>query len=90
MTRALTLADYPAKLVRVACRRCDRRWRHWRATLIALYGATAPLPDVLVHIARDCPKRGGIGNEACGAYYPDLVERSPGRPPTGVLRRRND
>jgi len=79
MAGALSLADYPAKLARVACRRCDRHARHWRATLVALYGGTAPLPDVLAFLAHDCPKRRGIGNEACGAYYPDLVEH-PLRP----------
>ena len=90
MGGALTLADYPAKLVRVACRRCDRRGRYWRTTLIALYGAEAPLPNVLAFLAHDCPKRRGIGNGTCGAYYPDLVEHSPGRTPAGLLRRRHD
>ena len=75
MTGAVPLADYPEKLVRIACRKCDRRGRYWRSSLIALYGETAPLPDVLCHLVRNCPKRGGIGNEACGAYFPDLVER---------------
>jgi hypothetical protein len=76
MADALTLADYPAKLVRVACRRCDRRVRHWPTTLVALYGGTAPLPYVLAHLAHDCPKQGAIGNETCAAYFLDLAERA--------------
>jgi hypothetical protein len=86
MADALTLADYPGKLVRIACRRCDRRGRYWRTTLIAIYGAEAPLPSVLAFLAHDCPKRRGIGNDACGAYYPDLAERPSGRPPTTSTR----
>ena len=89
MAGALTIADYPAKLVRVACRKCDRSGRYWRTTLTALYGAEAPLPNVLAFLAHDCPKRRGIGNEACGAYYPDLAERPPSRPPAGTPRRRH-
>ena len=90
MAGALTLADYPSNLVRVACRRCDRRGRHWRTTLIALYGEEAPLPKVLAFLTHDCPKRHGIGNEACGAYYSDLAERPPARPPAGTHRRRHE
>jgi hypothetical protein len=32
--------------------------------------------------------RGAIGNEACGAYFPDLAERSPTRPPPRTPARR--
>ena len=74
---ASTLADYPDAMVRIACRKCDRRGQYRRSSLIALYGEKAALPDVLGQLAHDCPKRGGIGNEACGAYFPDLVERPP-------------
>jgi len=62
MTGALTLADYPARLVRVAFRKCNRRARHWRATSVALYGGTAPFPDGLAHLAQDCPNRRGKAN----------------------------
>jgi hypothetical protein len=48
-------------------------------TLIALYGAEASLPNVLAFLAHDCPKRRGIGNEACGAYYPNLAARAQWR-----------
>ena len=75
MTGARILADYPDAMVRIACRKCDRRGQYWLATLMALYGEKAALPDVLRQLVHDCPKRGGIGNDSCGAYFPDLVER---------------
>ncbi len=81
MTGALTLADYPDAMVRIACRKCDRHGQYRRSGLKALYGNKAALPGVLRQLAHDCPKRIAIGNEACGAYFPDLIERSPTRPP---------
>ena len=78
MAGALTLADFRAELIRVACRRCERRGQYRRTTLIALYGEKAALPDLLAQLAHGCPKCGTIGNEACGAYFPDLVERPRG------------
>lgn len=52
MTGARILADYPDAMVRIACRRCDRRGQYRRTTLIALYGEEAALPDVLAQLAR--------------------------------------
>ena len=75
MIGAPTLADYPDAMVRIARRNCDRRGQYRRSSLIRRYGDKAALPDVLRQIAHDCAKRGGIGNEACGAYFPDLAER---------------
>jgi len=76
MADGLTLADHPFDPVHVACWRCHRRGRHWRTTLVALYGADAPLPNVLAFLAHDCPMRDAIGNEACGACFLDLVMRA--------------
>ena len=78
MTGVRMLGVYPYDPVRVACRRCDRRRQYRRSSLVALYGEAAPLPYVLRQLAHDCPKRTAIGNEACGAYFPDLLERPPG------------
>jgi hypothetical protein len=72
MTGAHTLANYPRGVVRVACRKCDRRGQYLRSSLMALYGAAEPLPDVLRRLAHDCPKRDAIENDTCGAYFPDL------------------
>jgi hypothetical protein len=57
--------------------------------LNALYGERAPLPDVLARLAHDCPMRIPIKNKACGAYFPDLIERPLRRPPMGTKRRRH-
>ena len=38
-------------------------------------GEKAAPPDVLRQLAHDCPKRGGIGNDSCGAYFLDIAER---------------
>jgi hypothetical protein len=76
---ALTLTDVRAELIRLDCRRCDCRGQYRRATLVGPYGKKAALPDVLAQLALDCPSRSEIGNEPCGAYFPDLSERSPTR-----------
>jgi hypothetical protein len=68
MAGALTLADFRVELIRLACRRCERRGQHRRTTLIALFGETATLPDVLAQLALDCPMRDTIGNNACSAH----------------------
>jgi hypothetical protein len=51
MAGALTLADFRAKLIRLACRRCDCRGQYRWTTLIALFGEKAALPDVLAQLA---------------------------------------
>lgn len=84
MADALTLADFRAQLIGLACHRRDRCGQYWRTTLIALYGDKTPLPDVLAQLAHNCPKRGTIDNDACGAYFPDLIERPPSRRPPRI------
>jgi len=54
MADVLTLADFRAELIRVACRRCDRRGQNRQTTLVALYGVEAPPPDVLAAIRTSC------------------------------------
>lgn len=66
MTGARTLTDYPVAIVRIACRKCERRSQYRRSSPIALYGKKAALPDVFAQLAHDCPKRGAIGNATCG------------------------
>jgi hypothetical protein len=70
---ALTLADYPGEVVRLACDRCDRRGQYRRSTLVTLFGADASLPDVLNDLAR-CPNAKNA-SDPCGAHYPDLARR---------------
>ena len=66
----ITLADYPADMIRLACRRCQRRGQYQKTRLIADLGAGTPLPDVRVAIA-NCPRAASLG-DACGVYFVDL------------------
>ena len=71
---AVTLADYPGDMVVLACAKCDRRGRYRKASLVAIHGAKIGLPDLLGRVAADCPKqRDELGNDRCGAHYPELV-----------------
>ncbi len=69
---SLSLAEYPAAMVRLKCWKCDRSGQYRKATLIQRYGADAPLPDLLHKIASECPKMDTLGNDPCGAHYRDL------------------
>lgn len=57
MTGALKLADYPHDMVRIACRKCDRRGEYRRSSLIARYRDKAPPPDVLGQLAHVSRRR---------------------------------
>ncbi len=67
---SITLAEYPADMVRLACTRCDRRGQVRKATLIARHGGKTALPDLRQAIAQ-CPKANALGT-ACGVYFVDL------------------
>ncbi len=69
---SLSLAEYPAAMVRLKCWKCDRSGQYRKAVLIEKYRADALLPDLLHRIAADCPKMDALGNDPCGAHYRDL------------------
>jgi hypothetical protein len=69
---SLSLAEYPAVMVRLKCWKCGRSGQYLKATLIDKYGADARLPDLLHKIASECPKMDALGNDPCGAHYRDL------------------
>jgi hypothetical protein len=78
---AITFGNLQGKLdvLRVACRKC-RRTRHYRVdNLIARCGADTKLPDWIVEVSADCPRRTkdrvALSN-LCGVYLPDLVKIS--------------
>ncbi len=80
---SLSLAEYPAAMVRLKCNKCDRSGQYRKATLIEKYGHDVPLPDLLHLVGASCPKMDALGNDPCGAHYWDLRKRSPagaGRP----------
>lgn len=67
----VNLTDYPADVVRLACRRCDRAGQYRKAALMKRYGANMKLRDLRVEIAR-CPKIGSM-SDGCGVYFVELV-----------------
>ena len=69
---SLSLAEYPAAMVRLKCSKCGRSGQYRKATLIERYGTDIPLPDLLHKVAADCAKMNALGNDPCGACYRDL------------------
>jgi hypothetical protein len=70
---SLSLGEYPTAIVRLRCSKCGRSGQYRKATLIGKYGADIPLPELLRRIAVNCPKVDALGNDPCGAHYPDLA-----------------
>lgn len=71
---ALSLSDYPGDAVVLACSKCDRRGRYHKARLVAEHGPDIGLPDLRARLAADCPLIDmQVGNETCGAVYPELT-----------------
>lgn len=73
MPNARLLHTYPAKMVQIACLKCDRTGRYLKGNLIVTYGADAELPAVLQDIAK-CERLKSF--QGCGAYYVDLMPES--------------
>lgn len=71
-TGSISLATYPHELVRIACRKCDRRGQYRRAALIKRFGSDRAMPDLLRDVAAGCPKMVDFGTDRCAAHYPDL------------------
>jgi hypothetical protein len=73
ISRAPTLADWPYRMVWLACDHCPRRDQYLKETLIARFGSDVLMPDVR-HFIAECPHEDAPGR-ACGVYYADLRER---------------
>ena len=74
---AVTLGDIsgPLLMLRVECGKCGRAGRYQVSKLIEAHGADFPLPELLEHLSRDCPKRADASVaqlDRCGAMMPDL------------------
>jgi hypothetical protein len=50
----LSLAEYPAAIVRLTCSKSDRSGQYRKAALIEKYGADVSLPDLLHWIGATC------------------------------------
>jgi hypothetical protein len=69
---SITLREYPASIVRLACDRCDRRGQFRRDRLIEQHAPDIPLPDLRHKLAVGCPLV-GHPQTLCGIHYPDLL-----------------
>ncbi len=74
----MLLSEYPADLVRLACRRCGRRGQYRRSTLAKRFGADIGLPELLARLVdqAECGQRGSM-SAPCGAYYVELAPPTP-------------
>ena len=74
---AYLVSDPPAdRVCRIAGRKCDRRGAYRPETLAARFGMNAALPDVLVRLSADCPRRGDFSNP-CGVICLDALGATP-------------
>ena len=64
--RTPTLAEWPLRMVRLACDPCDRRGQYRKETLIAKFGGDVLMPDLRQKIA-NCQRRDAPG-QACGVF----------------------
>ena len=69
-SRTPSLAEWPYRIVRLACDLCPRSGQYRKETLVALYGGDVKMPDLRHKIAH-CPRFDAPG-AACGVYYADL------------------
>jgi hypothetical protein len=65
-----TLAEWPYRMVRLACDLCPRRGQYKKETLIARFGGDVLMPDVR-HLIAECPRKDAPG-VARGVFYADL------------------
>ena len=73
----MRLTDYPYDVVNVSCKKCDRRGRYKKQTLIERYGDDIAVPDLSSRLSADCPRTVNhqFGTDPCGIFYPDLLTR---------------
>jgi len=73
MADVILLNAFPFKMVRLACKRCDRKGQYTKANLIEEYGAGIQLPTLLSKIAK-CDQHNKL-DSACGVYYVGLAPK---------------
>jgi hypothetical protein len=73
ISRTPTLADWPYRMVRLACDHCPRRGQYRKETLVARFGGDVLMPDVRHPIAAMPARMRQV--RPVGVYYADLRER---------------
>jgi hypothetical protein len=71
ISRAPTLAEWPYRMVRLACDHCPRVGQYRKETLIARFGGDVLMSDVRHYLIAQCPRKYAPG-AACGVFYADL------------------
>jgi hypothetical protein len=59
IARTPTLADWPHRMVRLACDLCPRCGQYREETLIARFGGGVLMPDVR-HLIAECPRKDAL------------------------------
>ena len=75
MSGSITLAQVAERtaVLAVACSRCDRAGRYPLDRLIAQYGRSVGVPQLLSVLSRDCPRQEATSlYGTCGIHCPDL------------------
>jgi hypothetical protein len=72
-TGSICLADFPHEMVRLTCRKCERKGQYRKPNLLQRYDPATAMPDLLRQLATGCPLLRDFGNDRCGAYYVDLA-----------------
>jgi hypothetical protein len=72
--RLRDVAAKGARMLDIACNRCERRGRVSVARMVAEHGADAPVGVVLDAVSADCPKRVETASfyDRCGVHCPTL------------------
>jgi hypothetical protein len=60
ISRTPTLAEWPYRMVRLACDHCPRRGQYRKETLISRFGGLVLMPDVR-HLIAECPRKDAPG-----------------------------
>jgi hypothetical protein len=63
ISRTPTLAEWPYRMVRLACDYCPRRGQYRKETLLARFGGEVLMPDVR-HLIAQCPRKDAPGRRA--------------------------
>ena len=73
----MLLTDYPYDVVNVSCKKCDRRGRYKKQTLIERYGDDIVVPELRWRLSADCHRATNrqLGTDPCGIVYADLLTR---------------
>jgi hypothetical protein len=65
ISRTPTLAEWPTRMVRLACDYCPRKGQYRKETLLARFGGDVLMPDVR-HLIAECPRKDAPGAARVG------------------------